>query len=691
MEEKMRKKLYVRISFGLSLIVVVIMSYLILKFVPSDLDFYSVKEKYINRISSFVNEKSEMMCYIYITIFFPILFILFFQILMKIKIKVNPKVIYIIDGCSIVALGGLIVRTLILNDYYRNIIFLNGNKLVFFILFYSIIVASLFLYKKISKTKNLKFFNIIIYSVIAIVIVTTSYIYINNSYSQNAYDVHHTDAYLYPIYKVNNGLTLGIDFNSIYGYYSYFFSFIMKLFNLNSIFSISCIVTVLVFVILLCLAIFLNKVIKNKIIYLITFLSIIYVGFIKGIIITSGIYLQYIPHRMLFPALMLLYILFYLKSKNKFFSKILGAILVAFSIFWNFETGFVVLLTLIMFFGYEILYFNSFKDKKTYKEIFKVLVFVICSLVLYVLLINVITFIRTGQLISLKSILFGQDSFWGSGFNMIRMKLWHPWILIALTYGIALAITIKELKFLKNENNPEKFNKNIIVFILAILGIGVFSYYQGRSHNECFKSVLYPGIILLGIFLDYILENFSKCTKFEKICECITFSIIITILVNFSSLTLYSFLYEEQIHKILNKKEYFNENVLEESLESSKKLKEILGKIDFYLNGEHFYYLATNQKDTKRFQGAVDTFTREDNKKVVEFLKENKTSLCINFLSYKILSGRDAVEEIAGLLESDYKIFECTKIPAYILINKDNYDKIDELINEGIITVSEDV
>ena len=170
----------------------------------------------------------------------------------------------------------------------------------------------------------------------------------------------------------------------------------------------------------------------------------------------------------------------------------------------------------------------------------------ICSLILYVLLINTITFIKTGQLISLKSILFGQNVFLGSGFNMVRMKLWHPWVLIALTYGIALVITVKELKFLKNENNSEKFNKNIFIFILAILGIGVFSYYQGRSHNECFKAVLYPGIMLLGIFLDYILENFSKCTKFEKICECITFSIIITILVNFSSLTFYSFLYEKR-------------------------------------------------------------------------------------------------------------------------------------------------
>ena len=62
---------------------------------------------------------------------------------------------------------------------------------------------------------------------------------------------------------------------------------------------------------------------------------------------------------------------------------------------WNLETGAVVLGVWIMFQGYEILYFNSLKEKKTYIEIAKVFLGVILTVILYFGILNLITFLRT--------------------------------------------------------------------------------------------------------------------------------------------------------------------------------------------------------------------------------------------------------------------------------------------------------
>ena len=42
--------------------------------------------------------------------------------------------------------------------------------------------------------------------------------------------------------------------------------------------------------------------------------------------------------------------------------------------------------------------------------------------------------------------------------------------MLALIYGIALAVTIRKLKFMKNQGDEEEYKKNSLIFSLAILG-----------------------------------------------------------------------------------------------------------------------------------------------------------------------------------------------------------------------------
>ena len=286
--------------------------------------------------------------------------------------------------------------------------------------------------------------------------------------------------------------------------------------------------------------------------------------------------------------------------------------------------------------------------------------------------------LELGEIIGIKNIIFGQAIFFGSGFFMVKMELWHPWILLALIYAVALGLTIKKLKFMQNKGSKEEYNRNSLIFSLAILGAGVFSYYQGRSNSDLIIIVSYPAVILIGIFLDTILENFLRYSKIGKVFSGIIFIVIFSVLANYSASAVYSTFKYEFVKSRLNKEELFKNNFIEENLKVAKKLKEILGKIDFVSQQESYYYLETEQKDLKRFPARVDLFTFEDVEKIIEFMKEENTSICINTDIYRVLNAAYG-EEINKLLEEKYKTVELEQYDWIIFVNEENFENISKI------------
>ena len=54
------------------------------------------------------------------------------------------------------------------------------------------------------------------------------------------------------------------------------------------------------------------------------------------------------------------------------------------------------------------------------------------------------------------------------------------------------------------------------MFFAAILGAGLFAYYQGRSHTYNLAPVSYPAFLLLFVWLDELLRT-SKCREKERL------------------------------------------------------------------------------------------------------------------------------------------------------------------------------
>ena len=118
------------------------------------------------------------------------------------------------------------------------------------------------------------------------------------------------------------------------------------------------------------------------------------------------------------------------------------------------------------------------------------------------------TVFRSGQFPNIKDYLFYQGIFYGNGFYMMPMPFFHPWNLVILVYltGIIQSVFYFAGRLPSDQpvepiSNPDH-RKRMLVFILSILGVGLFGYYQGRSHPIVLTAVLWPALLLIAIYLD---------------------------------------------------------------------------------------------------------------------------------------------------------------------------------------------
>jgi hypothetical protein len=99
------------------------------------------------------------------------------------------------------------------------------------------------------------------------------------------------------------------------------------------------------------------------------------------------------------------------------------------------------------------------------------------------------------------SIMSNTESYDASiGAWMLPMTPVHPWNFVILVYCIGLTYAVQAL-FNKQALNA----KAAFIFILSVMGIGLFSYFQGRSHNWNLFWVSTNAIILLTVFADMLI------------------------------------------------------------------------------------------------------------------------------------------------------------------------------------------
>lgn len=320
----------------------------------------------------------------------------------------------------------------------------------------------------------------------------------------------HFNPVLYPLAQVVNGKQILHNWTGIYGLYPVFLEPVFRLVRLNVI-SFSMLMAILE-VATVCFGFyFMRSFFNNRFILLVGLMATFYFGplGLKTIIAPADKladpYFQYMPLRMISPAFLLFMVANHQKQRD---SRVLywGTFLFcSLALLWNFESGFVVSVSWFLFLGY-IEFFNN--DVLTAAKKLLVHSAKACSVFIVVFLaFNLYQLARYGAVPDWSLFTKYQQFFYLFGYYMLEMPASpHVWNLLVLIFMIGMAVSVNGLFTRENET----YNSNI--FLLTLLSVGIFVYYQGRSHDYNIFPVLYMPVIIVCYMLDNIFHAVKSGT-----------------------------------------------------------------------------------------------------------------------------------------------------------------------------------
>lgn len=454
---------------------------------PENLDIAYIKNTFTNKLSFFVDEKAERLTYITNTLLFLPLFCLFyFGIKKYLKIKDNIK---FLNNFSAV---GTILTILVLFIFIPSSLHFGVKMPLSFILqhileiiIFTILSVSLYFIKDKKMFEN-QIFTSATLICLAIYIFKILYFYPTNIINQTFMEAYHFDAFVYPIFKIQQGLLPAIDFKNIYGAYPYFYNLFAPL----STFKITFLTAIIFFVSWVCGIFYIYKITKNKLLAFL--LSIVFVYLTGG---NYVYYLQFAPLRIIaFTVLLFLATLY--TQKQKIYLIVLGFIVSILAIIWNFETGIINLIAWITFICYNLFNNYTIKDKKLFISSLKYSFYGFLSFCLALLMLKFIPYFIGGKVANLTDILFAQSLYYKTGFMVAKISPLHPWFLHLLIYMSALILALQPI--LRTEKNQDK-QLPLLVF-LSVFGLGIYTYYQGRSSFENLITVFFPALLIIPIY-----------------------------------------------------------------------------------------------------------------------------------------------------------------------------------------------
>lgn len=633
---------------------------LLLSFVPNKLDMDAIAAKFVVDTNEFLSERSEMLQYMVCTVAFPIFYIFYVFLLRKFqfnrfhldaeKMQQFYNLLFLFSACAIT----LIVA---LNPFYLSAFQISDTNLsrtLFPILFGVCGPLCVFWLEKKPRAQIL---NIALYLIGAFFVMLVAWYFVTETYvfDDGIAVMNHFDAYFYPVYKVFSGQTPLIDFKNLYGFYPYFLAPILSLMGGATMYHFSIIMAVLVAVSFLSVFTSLYLLCKNKLLTVLCVVAMMYWLAMFPDTFQSKYYLQYIPHRFLFPSILLLLCTLqsvFHQDRNRNWFVGITYFVVALSLLWNFDTGIVLFLTYSAFLIYRALVVYPLNDKKLYRAVGSTLGFAAGSALVAYLALVAITYFRTGQFIQLSDVFYAQSIFYQSGYYMLRMPFVHLWIVLILIYAVALVKAMKNFHFLRNDSSVERNPFGTMYFFLSVLGLGLFSYYQGRSHDYVFVVACWPGFVLLTLFADEALRNRKTTSLRNKV-------ILVIVLVFLSALTGTATYDTYKKIRTPNEASGYSINVLADSSDSasgdtdaetsegSVYLDNALQVIHTFRQHEEplnlitrnaaIFYMVIGEPWVKPVPASIDWFERSDCEQVLDSIRMADSIVIIDSYSFDLL------------------------------------------------------
>lgn len=323
---------------------------------------------------------------------------------------------------------------------------------------------------------------------------------------ENQYDFN---AVYYSVTQVNAGSQLLVDdFTNTYGLYPHFLQPLFSVFGL-SVSNFTLVMSLLVVFTFLATLLFLYTTVQDKLLVLLGFGSCLYLPYLLNrLVMNFDSIFAIFPIRTTTVAVLLLTVSLFLiaeqKQKKTFQSIVyyMGSVIMAFGIIWNFEFGLVSYLSWLAFLCYYDFY--TTEKKINWKKILLHVCVWLAILIIVFAFYGLIQVIQYGHFPDFRLLTSTLAVFGSMGFFMLPMPLFHPWMLLILIYMLGMTYAISRL--FKKDISP----KSAVIFLIAILGFGLFAYYQGRSHNWTFVISLFPGFIELTLLSDELLATYKR-------------------------------------------------------------------------------------------------------------------------------------------------------------------------------------
>jgi hypothetical protein len=213
---------------------------------------------------------------------------------------------------------------------------------------------------------------------------------------------------------------------------------------------------------------------------------------------TIDLYYQYYPIRFVFPAALVLLAWRYWRRPT--LAGYWGATLLsAASVLWNLDTGAAALLSWLAGLCYGALFEQGWRARcgRIAGHAGAALVCLAGLLAGY----SLWALAAGGSFPHYAEFLQYQQLFYGAGFTMLPLACPGAWMLVVLVYLAGLAWSAQALAA------RDDTVRGRMVLLLSVLGLSLFAYYQGRSHQAVLVLACWPCLLLLALFLDDLLTR----------------------------------------------------------------------------------------------------------------------------------------------------------------------------------------
>ena len=216
----------------------------------------------------------------------------------------------------------------------------------------------------------------------------------------------------------------------------------------------------------------------------------------------GGQYYQVLPHRILFPAIVMLYISIY---KYKTPSKLILVLISVLAVTWNIESAVACMACMLCF--------VFCRSKKTFRDILMCIGIFIGSFVGAYGIVNLANISMGGKLLSFMDFIYPiMDN--GYKINALAVKIPGVYGFFFFVFGLFMLLLLSGLIALfKNKLNPDI----IVLMSVSLLGLGMMPYYINRAAVSNLVIVHIPLVVEISLIANVLCSGSeNKSFSFKK-------------------------------------------------------------------------------------------------------------------------------------------------------------------------------